>query len=263
MSIVTITTANGKVVVSSPFHRDFPARARAIGGDFARDGSKTWVFDARDESRARDLVREFFGTDGSPADTADLVTVHLDISDTAREREFYFAGRKIAERPSRDENVRLGAGVILVSGGFWSRGGTAKYPAVEPKDGTVVEIRDLPRAAVEAETEKYTIVEEAPAEVVEAAKLRAEREQLLARLAEIDSILGDKDDEDDNPTGSAATDAPAPTVETVPTVPAGTAEFAAVIGRSARTVRRMIAAGKIAARKIGGAWIILPTPATA
>jgi len=261
MSTVTVTTADGKVSIASPFHPDFPSRARSIGGKWNAAG-KTWVFDARDETRARDLAREIFGTDGSPADTADLVTVHLDISDTAREREFYFAGRKIAERPSRDENVRLGAGVILVSGGFWSRGGTAKYPAVEPKDGTVVEIRDLPRAAVEAETEKYTIVEEAPAEVVEAAKLRAEREQLLARLAEIDTILGDQDDEDDT-TGGTTTDAPAPTVETVPTVPAGTAEFAAVIGRSARTVRRMIAAGKIAARKIGGAWIILPTPATA
>lgn len=267
MSTVTVTTANGKVVVSSPFHREFPPRARAIGGDFARDGSKTWIFDTRDETRVRELLTEFFGTDGSP--DADLVTVHVNLAHHGRHQEIWFAGRKIAERRNRDEPVRLGEGVVIVESEFPSSGGSVAYPTLGAKGNAaaylqtmpVVEIRDLPRAAVEAEDVKYTIVAEAPAEVVDAAKLRAEREQLLARLAEIDALLERDENDKDQDGGNGATATEAPPAEVA--APASTTEYGATVERSARTVRRWIAAGKLAARKIGGTWIILPTPTAA
>jgi len=277
MSDVTVTIEGGKVYTTSPYHPDFARRARKIGGNFLRDGSKRWIFDIRDEARARDLLREFYGTDGSPAEAADLVTVRVRVADF--EISHYdggiarFAGRIIAERRSRDGDVRLAANVVLVAGAFDYRGGSVRYPRIDASKDVIVEIRDIPRAALGTEDpDKYEIVGESPAEAARAALL-AEREQLLARLAEIDAALGteqtggdaqgDRQDDDNDEHGTPAAAGSSPTPTKAPAAPVSTAEFAAAVGRTARTIRRWIAAGKVAARKIGGAWIITPAAATA
>jgi len=67
-------------------------------------------------------------------------------------------------------------------------------------------------------------------------ELRAERERLLARLAEIEAMLPE-------PEG----------------VEVDTRKAAEVLGISVRTVQRWVAAGKVAARKINGRWVITIT----
>jgi DNA repair protein RadC len=60
---LSIVEEDGRVAVSSPYHPNFPARARGLGGvwDAAR---RVWVFDAGDVDRVRSLCREIYGTDG-------------------------------------------------------------------------------------------------------------------------------------------------------------------------------------------------------
>src|SRR5258708_6526999 len=62
MPLLIIEEEDGRVAVSSPYHRDFPARARSLGGiwDARR---RVWVFDAGDHDRVRSLCREIYGTD--------------------------------------------------------------------------------------------------------------------------------------------------------------------------------------------------------
>lgn len=233
--MITITTEGSRIVLDAPYHPNMPKRARALGGRF--DGvSKTWSFDVRDEERVRAMARDIYGTDGSTA--VELVTVRVNLDVYPHERQtMFFAGRKIAHRPGRDYSVRLGDGVVVVEGGFPGSGGSMKNPALSPKDGTVLEIRDLPRTAVEAEMAKYggiEIVEESGPSVEE---LLAERERLLARLAEIDQLLPE-------PEG----------VET------STREAAQALGVSVRTVQRWAQAGKVQARKDDrGRWIVTIT----
>lgn len=69
-----------------------------------------------------------------------------------------------------------------------------------------------------------------------AEELLAERERLLARLAEIDALL------------------PVPEGTTV-----GTREAAQILGVSVRTVQRWAAAGKVSATKDNGRWVITIT----
>jgi DNA repair protein RadC len=58
----TIIEHDGHLIVTAPFHPDFPARARMLGG--AWDGArKAWLFDPRDAERVRTLCREIYGTD--------------------------------------------------------------------------------------------------------------------------------------------------------------------------------------------------------
>lgn len=180
---VSVTVNGSRVIVDAPYHPQFPARAKAIGGRF--DGAtKTWSFDARDEAGVREMCIAIYGTDRSA--TAELVTVRVNVESAAGD-ELYIAGRQIARRPGRDIPVRLGAGVVIVSGGFAASGGSVKNPGLAAKPGTVLEIRDIPRAALAGIPERYS--PEVVEMTVDRDALIAERERLVARLAEIDALL--------------------------------------------------------------------------
>jgi DNA repair protein RadC len=64
MPVSIVVEQDGRLAVSSPYHPNFPARARLLGGewDVAR---RVWIFDAREDDRVRSLCREIYGTDGA------------------------------------------------------------------------------------------------------------------------------------------------------------------------------------------------------
>jgi DNA repair protein RadC len=63
MPLSIVEEEDGRIAVSSPYHRNFPARARSLGGvwDAAR---RVWIFDSADHDRVRSLCCEIYGTDG-------------------------------------------------------------------------------------------------------------------------------------------------------------------------------------------------------
>lgn len=232
---VKIEETGGRIYLTSPYNPDMPPRAKKIGGRW--DGTrKAWGFDARDLDRVKGLAREFYGTDGSAPEEGDLVTVRIRLGDHEVSGTNYatFAGRRIAERPGRDDDVTFAANVVQVEGNLDHRGGSVRNPRIEAGDDVIVEIRDLPRAALSVEREEdYEIV----GETVDVDALLAERERLLARLAEIDAQLPE-------PEGTEAT----------------TREAAAALGVSVRTIQRWAASGKVDARKDDhGRWVITIT----
>ena len=154
--MTTITTRTAKRTdgtsrfrVSSPYHPEFPARARELGGTWIAD-RKEWSFDLRDEARVRDLLRTVYAADGSE-DASDLVAVRVDLDHAASTDRLLGLGRELAHRWSRDERVRLGAGVVVVAGGFPGSGGSRNHPRLAPQAGTILEVRDVPRAIAERE----------------------------------------------------------------------------------------------------------------
>jgi DNA repair protein RadC len=62
MPLSIIEEEDGRIAVSSPYHPNFPARARALGGIW-NAARRVWVFDAADHDRVRSLCREIYGTD--------------------------------------------------------------------------------------------------------------------------------------------------------------------------------------------------------
>src|SRR5437667_6547544 len=61
----SIVEQDGRLTVSSPYHPDFPARARALGGRWDA-GRHVWVFDASDQDRVTTLCHEIYGTELPP-----------------------------------------------------------------------------------------------------------------------------------------------------------------------------------------------------
>jgi hypothetical protein len=61
---ISIAELDGRLVVTTPYHPDFPARARMLGGTW--DGARrVWLFDVGEGERVKTLCREVYGTDGS------------------------------------------------------------------------------------------------------------------------------------------------------------------------------------------------------
>ena len=61
---LSIVEEDGRIAVTSPYHPNFPARARVLGGtwDPAR---RVWLFDLGDRERVRTLCSEIYGPDAN------------------------------------------------------------------------------------------------------------------------------------------------------------------------------------------------------
>jgi DNA repair protein RadC len=63
---VSIVERDGRIIVSSPYHPNFPARARTLGGNWDAV-RRVWVFDTSERDRVASLCREIYGASGTGA----------------------------------------------------------------------------------------------------------------------------------------------------------------------------------------------------
>lgn len=155
---VGIKIVGDRVALCSPYNPALPPKAKLLGGRWD-SVQRVWTFDARDESRVRELAKTVYGTDGAPDTRTVTVRVVLGPSTNGGD-SIYLFGREIASRPGRDLPVRLGNGVIVVDGHFPESGGSMKYPSIFGKNeaAVTVEIRDVP-ADVVTEGEGVQVVD--------------------------------------------------------------------------------------------------------
>lgn len=153
---VRITTLAGTgepiATLSADYHPDCAPRARSLGGKWNAE-QKLWIFDVRDLERVKGLALDIYGETGMPDEpVADTVTIRLVTAKGAwaDKSAVYFAGRSIASASGRDSNARLGGGVIQLEGDHPAGGGSGKNWGTQIHPAAF-EVRDLPRAKVEAE----------------------------------------------------------------------------------------------------------------
>lgn len=139
---VKIEAKDQKIAVVSPYYPAFIEAARALAGKW-NPNAGAWMFDPRDAERVKAICDEHYGEHG---EEVQRVTLRLDLNCyPLRGNVDYFAGRQIFQRFDRDSRVKLGEGVVLVSGGFYSSGGSRKNPILgEATENSVAEVRDVP-----------------------------------------------------------------------------------------------------------------------
>lgn len=187
---VALATTSTTISVKSPYNSKFVEAAHKLNGKFDRG---TWAFDARDAQRVRDLCFQIYGDDGV---RKDQVTLRIEwLKGTGATCDSLQAhGRTIARASGRDSGAKLGEDVVLLEGAFTS-GGSMKNWSTDVSTGTIVLVRDFPRAAAlelvakESAYRKYSIEEEAP--IVDREALMAERQKLQLRIVEINTLLGE------------------------------------------------------------------------
>lgn len=188
--VKTIEVSGKKMLaIYTPYSPELADAARKLSGRW-NSTERAWTFDPRLEDSVRALLRSIYGTDGSDEGASDLVTIRTTVPNIEAPRngraEWFCFGRLLVSRPSKFDAVKLGQGVVLVKGDFYAAGGSEKYPELAPMPGTVIDIYDVPRATLGGEDDKYEIV----GQTIDMEALRAEREKLMARIAEIDITLG-------------------------------------------------------------------------
>lgn len=148
---ITLKTVNLKdgstaIKLESPYHPDLPPRLRNLGGHGWSDAAKAWYLPADVESEIRAICLDIYGIDPLAEQSADLVTVKMDVSGHSFGENLWEFGRQLLRRPSRDGAVRSGEGVSIISGGFARSGGSRNNPRIGgADDNTILVIRNVPR----------------------------------------------------------------------------------------------------------------------
>ena len=177
---------NGKIYVQSDYNRDYISRAKGLQG---RWSAPYWVFPEENINELRELLLDVYGECGELAEEAPVtVTVDLDLDDYKYGAEVTIGSFVAVRRWGRDREVSFADNVMVVSGGFTPTGGSAKHPAVYHEQGTIIRVKDIPVKLYEK------IKDEAGVSLYKApdnAALIEERDKLLARLAELNALIGD------------------------------------------------------------------------
>ncbi len=191
MQTVNITQTANTIIVDSPYDPEFVLQAKGLGGQW---DSRRWSFDIRDAARVRDLCLHVFGSAGDAAEQTVSLRVTVKAGTSIQQGPLRLAGREIAAARGRDTGARHGVGVVLVAGRFGSGGSVKNWSTTCTKGATVI-VRDMPAAMADRLiagdrpdwVESIQIEQEAP--LTDPTALRAERDRLIARLAEIDALI--------------------------------------------------------------------------
>ncbi|MDI9469028.1 MAG: hypothetical protein QM296_02360 [Bacillota bacterium] len=191
MTNVRITVKDNRITTDTPYHAGYIKAAKALGGRW-NAADRVWQFDAGVEDRVRAAMIEAYGTDGQQ--TTATVTIHVKLDEVHDEsdksNEFVIGGRTLVRRRHRDCPVTVGDKCSIVEGSFPEYGGSMRYPSLNWEDGTIMEAREVPESIalrlIEEQPDAITIIGETK---TDRDALMAERERLLARIAEIDALL--------------------------------------------------------------------------
>lgn len=186
---IKITTNDDRAYLETPYNANFVAAVKQIGGaNWDRD-RRAWAIPADAIDQAREIMRRVYGADDRPS-AEPSVSVKLTF-----DREVYklrapvtILGKSIASAWGRDSGARVGDDVAFVEGRPESGGSVKNWCSVVPA-GCVVVLHNVPQAALQMELPEGVTAEVMQPAAIDRAALEAERERLLARLAEIDQLL--------------------------------------------------------------------------
>ena len=188
---ITKTEGSSEFLCRCPYTKKFVEAAKMRGGKWS-DSLKRWIFDIRDEMAIRGTLVDIYGTDDYATCQKRTVRINLDDFSTNGNR-LVLCGREVAKRRESWQKVWLGEGVVLLEGGFADE---PRQAGVYALPGTTIEVRDVPQMAAENLFTKH------PDHVViiggiDREALLLERESLLRRVADIETLLADKPEEDE------------------------------------------------------------------
>ena len=177
-----------KIYVRSEYNKAFINKARYLQGKWE---SPYWVFPEDNREEVKELLLDTYGkADILEDEEQQKVTVEIDLEtykDTkGAENELRLDDILLASRMSRDSYVKLADNVMVVEGGFKSSGGSRNRPTISPEDNTILRVKNVPLIIYDRVKEKdgIRLVSE-----IDVTALKAEKERLLARIAEIDNML--------------------------------------------------------------------------
>ena len=134
---------DGFVKVDSPYNDSFVRAARRLNGKWS---SPYWVFKDDLEEEIMGVLADIYGYGEEKVDV--ILTFDPDKSYSFFGNEScYLAGKLAFQRRYRDRDVSIHEDISILSGSFYSSGGSMKHPTVSmPKDGEFkILLRNCPK----------------------------------------------------------------------------------------------------------------------
>ena len=184
-----ITMTGSRANLFTPYNKEFVSRVKTIGGARWDANERCWSIPKEEVETARAIMMDVYGESDLPAESGKItveVTINEDIRETCEGISLF--GKTLARAYGRDSGARVGDEVTLVSGRVRS-GGSVKNWCTVIEEGSILRIRNLTKKALEIPTEYDITVKEIKTDEIDREALLAERERLLARIAEIDNML--------------------------------------------------------------------------
>ena len=188
--MMQIKMENGMAKVFTPYNSEFVSKIKNVGGRKWNGAEKCWMVPESEVGVVRDIMMHIWGETDIPDDNK-RVTVEVTFDDefSARWDDVMLFGKVIAHATGRDSGAKVGDDVTLISGRVTSGGSVKNWYSVVKK-GTVVHVRNVPENLVASMDGCVGLtVKVLPEREKDITALLAEKEKLLARLAEIEKEL--------------------------------------------------------------------------
>ena len=184
-----ITVENGMAKVFTPYNATFVAKIKNIGGRKWNADERCWSVPEAEIETVRQYMMDVYGETDIPDET-ERVTVKVTFLEDAEALcdSVNLFGKNVARATGRDSGAKVENDVTLIDGKIRS-GGSARYWKTIVEKGTIVKVRNVPKSALGIATEYEVEVEEISTPGIDRAALIAEKEKLMARLAEIEKLL--------------------------------------------------------------------------
>ena len=186
-----VTIIDTSAYIDTPYNKDFVSQIKSIGGARWDSSRREWKIPAACVDQARSIMRRVFGECDLP-DESRRVTVKLTFSETVYSdvrSSICIFGKQVARAFGRDSGATVGEDVAFVEGKPTS-GGSMKNWLTCINTGSVVVLRNVPESILGEELPDGVAYEIMPAEAAPNREtLLAEKDRLLARIAEIDKLL--------------------------------------------------------------------------
>ena len=153
--IWTTKVVGDSVIVKSPYEPSLEKELEKLDGrwELSRDdlSKNVWVLPARHKDMAEKVLTKYLGANDEDLVDMRVKTDGLDLeyANTFRIGQYY------VHRPSRDLSVQTSPNIAIVEGGFPQTGGSLRHPCLEPRPGTVLEVKGVPKSIAEKAKAKY------------------------------------------------------------------------------------------------------------
>ena len=189
MPIISVCNEGAFVRITVPYHPEMVKEFRALDAKFDNE-SKSWLLDLRNIELARNAMHKIFGRDDAEVELTSLKVLIKTLSYYSIQLSpLTMFGRVLVT--ARNGKAMTGDYVLFPSAQPTIKGENIVFPA-----GTEILLHDIPRSFAESEKDyvcqRYKcsvafLQTNPPLGIVE---LMKEKERLIVRLREIDSLLG-------------------------------------------------------------------------
>ena len=196
MSEIRITKdeQNNEIYIYTPFNSEFVSKIKRIGKTKWNPSQKCWIAPLSSIDSVRQIMLDVYKeNDIESCEKIDVKVTFLREKGSCC-KAYQLLGKSISIAFGRDTGAKVGEDVEIVKGSVYS-GGSAKNWCSLVEEGTVAILRNVSKRLYEEELNEVDGFAEMNVEVLDTRInkeiLLREKERLLARLAEINKILGE------------------------------------------------------------------------